>query len=193
MINKDKVSVRYRRPACLAPWGALLLPQGLNQVEVCEFMKLHEGMEDFNIEVISTGDKRRHSSLQSMAVFHWCRWHFDNQPSFCVASVTFSLSIQDWRTDWLIDWPPPPTHTPPQLSSQVSHDIILDIYALRCHWYSQWDDGTTLRSSQWRGQIQPPLVKWPIVSLKAPTLPHPPTESDTRGEDLDTSQTEEPP
>lgn len=29
------------------------LPEGLNQVEVCEFMKFNKGMEDFYIELIS--------------------------------------------------------------------------------------------------------------------------------------------
>lgn len=29
------------------------LPQGLNEVEICEFMKLHKSMKHFDIEVIS--------------------------------------------------------------------------------------------------------------------------------------------
>lgn len=32
-------------------------PEGLNQVEVGEFMKLHEGVEDLDVELISAGDK----------------------------------------------------------------------------------------------------------------------------------------
>lgn len=33
--------------------GDAALPEGLNQVEVCELMKLHKGMKDLDIEVIS--------------------------------------------------------------------------------------------------------------------------------------------
>lgn len=34
-----------------------VLPQGLNQVEVCEFVEFHKGMEDLDIEIIPTGDE----------------------------------------------------------------------------------------------------------------------------------------
>lgn len=34
-------------------------PQGLNQVEVSEFMKLHKGMEDLDVELVSAGDRTR--------------------------------------------------------------------------------------------------------------------------------------
>lgn len=34
-----------------------VLPQGLDQVEVCEFVEFHKGMEDLDIEIIPTGDE----------------------------------------------------------------------------------------------------------------------------------------
>lgn len=34
------------------------LPQGLNQVEISEFMQLHESMEDLDVELVSAGEKR---------------------------------------------------------------------------------------------------------------------------------------
>lgn len=32
------------------------LPQGLNQVEISEFMQLHESMEDLDVELVSAGE-----------------------------------------------------------------------------------------------------------------------------------------
>lgn len=39
------------------PWGGGVLPQGLNQVEISEFMKLHKSMEDLDVELVSVGEK----------------------------------------------------------------------------------------------------------------------------------------
>lgn len=40
----------------------VVLPQGLDQVEVCEFVKLHKGVQDLDVEVIPAGEKTRHIS-----------------------------------------------------------------------------------------------------------------------------------
>lgn len=40
-----------------------VLPQGLDQVEVCEFMEFHKGMEHLDIEIIPTGDETWHKCL----------------------------------------------------------------------------------------------------------------------------------
>lgn len=42
------------------------LPQGLNQVEVCELMKLHKSMEDLDIEIVSDGNKARQTCYSNI-------------------------------------------------------------------------------------------------------------------------------
>lgn len=46
--------------------GDDVLPEGLDQVQVCELMKLHKGMKDFQIEVISTGTKTKAEQIVSL-------------------------------------------------------------------------------------------------------------------------------
>lgn len=41
---------------------AVVLPQGLDQVEVCEFVKFHKGVQDLDIEFIPAGDETRQIS-----------------------------------------------------------------------------------------------------------------------------------
>lgn len=36
-----------------------VLPQGLDQVEVCEFVKFHKGVEDLDVEIIPARDETR--------------------------------------------------------------------------------------------------------------------------------------